>query len=48
MLCIWWDIEGIIHYELLERNLTDTAAACQQLPRLEKQSSKIAWVDDMG
>jgi hypothetical protein len=22
---IWWDMEGIVHYELLERNLTVTA-----------------------
>jgi hypothetical protein len=25
MLCIWWDMEGIVHYELFERNLTVTA-----------------------
>jgi hypothetical protein len=25
VLCIWWGMEGIIHYELLERNLTITA-----------------------
>jgi histone-lysine N-methyltransferase SETMAR len=32
VLCIWWDIEGSIHYELLERNLTVTAERyCQQL-----------------
>jgi hypothetical protein len=37
MLCIWWDMEGIIHYELLERNLTVTAERyCQQLRRLEE------------
>jgi histone-lysine N-methyltransferase SETMAR len=37
MLCIWWDIEGIVHYELLERNLTVTAESyCQQLRRLEE------------
>jgi hypothetical protein len=33
---ICWDMEGIIHYELLERNLTVTAENyCQQLRRLE-------------
>jgi histone-lysine N-methyltransferase SETMAR len=38
MLCIWWDMEGIIHYELLERNLTVTAEYyCQQLCRLEEE-----------
>jgi hypothetical protein len=39
---------GIIHYKLLERNLTVTAELyCQQLRRLTKQSSKNARVDDM-
>jgi hypothetical protein len=34
---IWWDLEGIIHYELLERNLTVTAERyCQQLRHLEE------------
>jgi hypothetical protein len=38
MLCIWWDMEGIAHYELFERNLTVTAGRyCQQLRRLEKE-----------
>jgi hypothetical protein len=38
MLCIWWDMEGIIHYKLLERNLTITAERyCQQLRRLEEE-----------
>jgi hypothetical protein len=37
MLCIWWDMEGIIHYELLGRNQTVTAERyCQQLRRLEE------------
>jgi hypothetical protein len=37
MLCIWWDMEGIIHYELLERNLTVTGEGyCQQLRRLDE------------
>jgi hypothetical protein len=37
MLCIWWDVEGIINYELLERNLTVTSQrCCQQLRRLEE------------
>jgi transposase len=34
---IWWDTEEIIHYEVLERNLTVTAERyCQQLRRLEE------------
>jgi hypothetical protein len=33
---IWWDMEGIIHYELLERNLTTAERYCQQLGRLEE------------
>jgi histone-lysine N-methyltransferase SETMAR len=37
MLCIWWDMEGIVHYALLERNLTVTAERyCQQLRRLKE------------
>jgi histone-lysine N-methyltransferase SETMAR len=37
MSCIWWHMEGIVHYELLERNLTVTAERyCQQLRRLEE------------
>jgi hypothetical protein len=37
MLCIRWDMDGIIIYELLERNLTVTAERyCQQL-RLEEE-----------
>jgi hypothetical protein len=37
MLRIWWDMEGIIHYELLEKNPTVTAESyCQKLRRLEK------------
>jgi hypothetical protein len=37
-------LEGVIHYELLERNLTVTAERyCQQL----KQSSKNAQFNDM-
>jgi hypothetical protein len=32
-----WDTEGIIHYELFERNLTVTAEHyCQQFCRLEE------------
>jgi hypothetical protein len=38
MLCIWWDMERIILYELLEKNLTVTAECdCQQLRRLEEE-----------
>jgi transposase len=34
---IWWDMEGIVHYELLEGNLTITPERyCQQLPLLEE------------
>jgi histone-lysine N-methyltransferase SETMAR len=50
MLCIWWDMEGIIHYELLERNLTVIAERyCQQLHRLEEaiQQKRPGRRDDM-
>jgi hypothetical protein len=49
MLCIWWDVEGIIHYELLKRNLTVTAERyCQQRRHLgEAIQQKNSRVDDM-
>jgi hypothetical protein len=35
MLCIWWDMGGIVHYELLQKNLTVTAERySQQVRRL--------------
>jgi hypothetical protein len=48
MLCIWWDVEGIICYKLLERNLTVTAdAVVNNFAVWREQSSKNARVDDM-
>jgi hypothetical protein len=42
MLCIWWDMEGIVHYELLEEKVTVTAERyCQQLRRLEEAIQQI-------
>jgi hypothetical protein len=41
-------MEGIIHYELLERNLTIIAERyCHNFAVWRKQSSKNARVDDM-
>jgi hypothetical protein len=41
-------MEGIVHYELLERNLTVTAERyCQQLRRLEEEIQQKRRVDDM-
>lgn len=35
MLCVWWNMEGIIHWELLEKNNTINAEVyCQQMRRL--------------
>ena len=35
MLCIWWNSEGIVHYEFLPKNTTVTAEVyCEQLQRL--------------
>ena len=35
MLCVWWDREGIIHYELLEQNQTvNTELYAQQMEQL--------------
>jgi hypothetical protein len=47
MLCVWWDMEGVVHYELLERNLTVTAEIYrQQFRRLEEAIQKDVRVDD--
>lgn len=41
MLCIWWDAEGIIHHELLDRNKTVTAELyVAQLNRLSEEIQK--------
>ena len=38
LLCIWWDVRGIIHYELLKPGETITAEMyCQQLERLNQK-----------
>jgi hypothetical protein len=35
--CIWWDMEQIMHYELVEKNLNVTAEYyCQQLRHLKE------------
>jgi histone-lysine N-methyltransferase SETMAR len=37
MLCIWWDMRGVIHFELLNSNQTITSELyCQQLDRLNQ------------
>jgi hypothetical protein len=37
MLYIWWDMDAIVHYEVLERKQTVTAERyCQHLRRLEE------------
>ena len=37
MLCIWWDMQGVIYFEFLDMNQTITADVyCQQLQRLKK------------
>ncbi|XP_014785013.1 histone-lysine N-methyltransferase SETMAR-like [Octopus bimaculoides] len=36
MLSVWWDIKGVIHYELLDNNQTINANLyCEQLRRLK-------------
>jgi [histone H3]-lysine36 N-dimethyltransferase SETMAR len=35
LLCVWWDMDGLIYYELLNQNQTITADVyCQQLDKL--------------
>ena len=37
MLSIWWDIKGVVHYELLPENQTiNSVVYCQQLDRLKE------------
>lgn len=41
MLCVWWDIHGIIYYEMLNMGQTVTAEIyCQQLDRLRQALNK--------
>ena len=36
LLCVWWNVQGVIHSELLPKNQTITAELyCQQMRRLE-------------
>jgi histone-lysine N-methyltransferase SETMAR len=38
MLSVWWDVQGVIHHELLSTNATITAASyCDQLERLKQK-----------
>lgn len=53
MLCVWWNQEGVVYYELLPRNQTITAEHyCEQLRRLqaaipaEKRSQVILQHDN--
>jgi len=42
LLCVWWDIEGVIHHELLNIGQTITADIyCQQLDRLHDRLVKL-------
>lgn len=37
MLCVWWDTEGIVHWELLPERTTITADVyCEQLERVKE------------
>ena len=41
MLCVWWDVRGIVYYELLPANTTVTAAVyCDQLERVKAELEK--------
>lgn len=42
MLSVWWDHIGVIHYELLEKNTTITAALyCNQLDRVAEKLERV-------
>jgi hypothetical protein len=41
-------VEGIVHYELLEKNLTAiTECCCQQLRRLKEAIQQNSLIDNM-
>jgi len=41
MLCVWWDMEGVVYFELLDMNQTITAEVyCEQLDRLKENLTK--------
>ena len=45
MLCIWWDTQGPVHYELLKPNeRLNSEKYCQQLDDLSKALKKEAGV----
>jgi len=51
MLCVWWGVRGIIHWEVLPRNTTITAAVyCEQLDRvaakLRRQQGRVWYLHD--
>jgi histone-lysine N-methyltransferase SETMAR len=38
MLCIWWNMSGVVHYEFLPRNQTiNTDLYCEQLDRVQQK-----------
>ena len=42
MLCVWWSVRGVIHYELLPPNTTVTASYyCNQLESVNSQLEKM-------
>ena len=42
MLCVWWDSKGVIHHELLPRNMTITSIVyCEQLQRVNEKLLEI-------
>jgi len=49
MLRIWWDIKGVIYYDLLPENQTiDAAKYCKQLDRLREAAEAPRIVQQDG
>ena len=51
MLCVWWNVHGVIHWELLPTGATINASVyCQQLDRLaeklNKKQDKVYFLHD--
>lgn len=42
MLCVWWDVRGVVYYELLPRNTTITAEVyCTQLQKVAEKHKQL-------
>ena len=45
MLCVWWGMEGIFHWELLDRNQTINVESCLSCWLHSQQLRQLAAAD---